>query len=177
MISSEDILKGCINGNRNCQEMLYKEYAPKMFAVCRSYAQNNDAAKDILQNGFIKVFKKIDQFNHEGEIGAWIRRIIVNTALDYCRKVEREQQVGLEIINENQFSINDTSDNLNLTDLVNVIRTLPEKARIIFNLYVIEGYSHKEIALLLNITEGTSKSQFSRAKKLLQERIPNQFDS
>ena len=157
--------------------MLYKEYAPKMFAVCRSYAQNNDAAKDILQNGFIKVFKKIDQYNHEGEIGAWIRRIIVNTALDYCRKVEREQQVGLEIINENQFSINDTSDNLNLTDLVNVIRTLPEKARIIFNLYVIEGYSHKEIALLLNITEGTSKSQFSRAKKLLQERIPNQFDS
>lgn len=177
MISSEDILKGCINGNRSCQEMLYKEYAPKMFAVCRSYAQNNDAAKDILQNGFIKVFKKIDQYNHEGEIGAWIRRIIVNTALDYCRKVEREQQVGLEIINENQFSINDTSDNLNLTDLVNVIRTLPEKARIIFNLYVIEGYSHKEIALLLNITEGTSKSQFSRAKKLLQERIPNQFDS
>jgi len=143
-----------------------------MFAVCKSYSQDNDAAKDILQKGFIKVFKNIDQYNKEGEIGAWIRRIIVNTSLDYCRKLERERNVALENINESAYSGNNVSERVNLADLLKIIRTLPEKARMVFNLFVLEGYSHKEIAIKLNISEGTSKSQYSRAKKLLQERIP-----
>ncbi len=176
MKSSEDILAGCLDGDRAAQELLYKTHASKMFAVCKSYAKDNDAAKDILQKGFIKVFKNIHQYQKDGDIGAWIRRIIVNTALDYCRKVERERSVALDQVSESSFSANNVAEKLNLADLVQIVRSLPEKARIVFNLYVVEGYSHKEIALKLNISEGTSKSQFSRARKLLQERIPNYYE-
>ncbi len=177
MVNQESkIIQGCLDGNRSAQETLYRDHAGRMFAICKSYAKDNDAAKDLLQKGFIKVFKNIHQFQHEGEIGAWIRRIMVNTCLDYCRKVERERSVALDNIKEAEFAANNITDNVYLADLVNIVRSLPEKARMVFNLYVVEGYSHKEIAVKLNISEGTSKSQFSRARKLLQERIPHYYD-
>lgn len=168
LYSEEDILKGCRKNERQYQEILYRKYARKMYGICMSYAGNRDLAQDILQEAFIKVFKKIRDFKGDGTLEGWIRKTVTNTAIDHLRKQTREQAYidDREDIKE-EIREPDAIDKLKAGDLMDLVAKLPEGARMIFNLYALEGYTHKEIAEKMNISEGTSKSQFSRARKML----------
>ena len=170
-ISEQDLVNGCIKKNRKYQELLYRKYAGKMYAVCLNYARDREIAQDILQEGYIKVFKKIKDFKQNGSLEGWIRRIIINTAIDYYRKASRYNELLDKELKreESEFSENSIIENINADEILNYLKKLPEGARMVFNLYAVEGYSHKEIAEKLNISEGTSKSQFSRARSLLQQ--------
>lgn len=168
LYTGEEILKGCINNSRFFQEVLYRKYAKKMYGICLSYAGERELAQDILQESFIKIFKNIREFKSEGSIEGWIRRIVYNTAIDHLRQKSRLQKY----ISENDEIIQETEEatgleNLQTQDILEQVAKLPDGARIVFNLFVLEGYTHKEIAQKLEITEGTSKSQFNRARKLL----------
>ncbi|MEW6468338.1 MAG: RNA polymerase sigma factor [Bacteroidota bacterium] len=170
-MTDEELVSKCITGDRKYQEMLYKKYASKMFGVCLGYISDRDAAKDILQEGFIKVFTSLKNYKGEGSLEGWIRRIIINTAIDHYRVFIRDHRnLHIEEISTAAFEVS-LPDKILEKELLELIHKLPEGARIIFNLYVVEGYSHNEIAEMLNITKGTSKSQFSRARVLLQHWI------
>lgn len=168
-IAEEVLVKKCIAFERQYQEMFYRKFADKMFNVCLTYADNSDEAADILQEGFIKVFRKMHQFNFEGSLEGWIRRIIVNTALENYRKKTREQK-NLNLLADlnDDYSEEDLSV-FGVQEIIELVNHLPSKAQMVLKLYAIEGYSHKEIADNLNITEGTSKSQLNRARKLLKD--------
>ncbi|TAG98782.1 MAG: RNA polymerase sigma factor [Sphingobacteriales bacterium] len=153
------------------QELLYKTYSPKMYGVCLRYAGNPDDAQDILQEGFVKVFKNLTRFRGDGSFEGWIRRIFVNTAIEHYRR-----KVNMYPVTENQENtIEDKDwtafDRLALKDLLEIIQELSPGYRTVFNLYVVEGYTHKDIADILGISEGTSKSQLARAKAILQNVI------
>ena len=169
--SDEQIIAGCRAGDRKYQELLYQRFASKMFTVCMRYAAESNSAQDLLQEGFVKIFKNIDKFRGDGSFEGWIRRIFVNTCLEFVRKkanmyvVQDTEKVKLEYQDENALQ------KLMKEDLMEMIQSLSTGYRTIFNLYVIEGYSHKEIAELLNVTEGTSKSQLARARYLLQKKV------
>ncbi len=167
----KDIIQGCKDRNRYYQKMLYDKYSTKMFGVCIAYAKDKEAAQDILHDGFFKIFKKIGTFQgDQNKFEAWMRRVIVNTALDYLKRVKRLENRDLENSAVSPAMIdNELSEKVDLRDITEIIRLLPDGARTIFNLYSLEGYKHKEIAEMLDISEGTSKSQFSRAKSLLQD--------
>jgi RNA polymerase sigma factor (sigma-70 family) len=167
-IDETDLIKGCIEGNRRMQEALYSRFSPRMYAVCLRYAGNAEEAEDILQEGFIKIFKKLDTFRSEGSFEGWIRRIFVNTAIEHFRRKRYLQTVSEK--EENTIEGKDISvlDKLAAKDILALIKELSPGYRTVFNMYVVEGYTHKEIADMLNISEGTSKSQLSRAKVILQ---------
>jgi len=170
-----EILKGCVAGKHKAQEQLYRLYSRKMFGVCLYYTKDHSSAEDILQDGFIKVFENIKQFQNKGSLEGWIRRIMVNTALERFRK---QHPMYVNAVPEDfteDFSYNDVLDNISSNDLLKIIQELSSQYRIVFNLFAIEGYSHQEIATMLNISEGTSKSNLSRARKILQEKVEQQF--
>ncbi len=167
------IIKGCLEGNRHDQELLYRRHAPKLFAICLRYTDDDDEARDILQEGFVKVFQNLGNYKHEGSFEGWIRRIVVNTALEKFRSRFSLYRVD-DIDPENEpEAYPDTEDysGLEAADLLFMIRQLPPKYRMVFNLYAIEGYSHKEISRMMNISEGTSKSNLSRARNILQKKV------
>ncbi len=167
------LIEGCVNNNREAQYKLYNLMSGKMFAVCLRYAKNREAAEDILQDGFVKVFTNIEKFRGDGSFEGWVRRIIVNTAVEYYRKSAKMYPVvNVDDVNKD-LPWQDTGDNLELEDVMNMINNLSTGYRTIFNLYVVEGYSHKEIADMLQINEGTSKSQLARARYLLMEMVKN----
>jgi len=169
--SDSDLLEGCIRGDRKMQHELYDRFAPKMYGVCLRYAANTEEAEDILQESFIKVFKKIASFRKEGSFEGWIRRIFVNTAIEHYRK-----KIYLQPITEHEESTVEGGylsvlDNLAEKDIISLVQQLSPGYRTVFNMYVVEGYSHKQIAEQLGISEGTSKSQLSRAKQILQDLV------
>jgi len=167
----EDLLEGCRRGDRKAQENLYNLLSPRMMAVCMRYAKDSADAEDILQMGFVKVFRKLSEFRNEGSFEGWIRRIMVNTAIEAYRKNLRSLSiVDIEEVYDHPQSTFDMSG-LELKDLMKMIRQLPAGYRLVFNMYVIEGFSHKEIAAQLDISEGASKSQLSRARSVLKEKI------
>ncbi|MBN1989754.1 MAG: RNA polymerase sigma factor [Bacteroidales bacterium] len=169
-LTDEYLVAGCLKNDRRVQEQLYRKYANEMYAICLAYESDRDSAKDILQEAFIKVFKSIDQFDKRGSLKGWIRRIITNTAIDFYRRKGVEANfVDVERIADVTPSNDEELGGYGSEDILAHVKRLPEGARVIFNLFALEGYSHKEIAERLNITEGTSKSQFSRARQLLQE--------
>ena len=172
LYSEAEILEGCRKNKRQYQEILYRKYARKMYGICLSYAGDRDMAQDILQDAFIKIFNKIKDFNKEGSLEGWISRIVSNTAIDHLRKRTREHNyiTDKEEVKED-FYEPDVIENMKAQDVLSLVAKLPDGARIIFNLYALEGYTHKEIAEKLNIAEGTSKSQFSRARKMLMSLI------
>lgn len=172
--TDSDIIEGCILGNPRMQKMLYDKYSPKMYSVCLRYAANEEDAKDILQDGFIKVFTNISKFKSLGSFEGWIRRIIVNTAIEQFRKKNKLYSLS-DATTEDKIESDDAPifNQLETKELLNLIKSLPSGYRSVFNLYAIEGYTHKEIAALMDISEGTSKSQYSRAKALLQDKIKN----
>lgn len=170
-VTVDDLLEGCKRGERRAQELLYKLLASRMLGVCMRYAKDHYEAEDMLQVGFVKVFQKVGEFRGDGSFEGWIRRIMVNTAIETYRKNQRMLNVvDLEEVRDSPQSMFDMSG-LEAKDLLNLIRHLSNGYRMVFNLYAIEGYSHKEIAEQLGITEGASKSQLSRARAILKDKL------
>jgi RNA polymerase sigma factor (sigma-70 family) len=166
--SEEHVLSGCLKNDRKSQELLYRQFAKKMYAVCLSYAGERPLAQDMLQEAFLKVFKSLRFFNRDGSLEGWIRKIVVNTAIDFIRKRKREGNlVEMETADSQMSASNPAINIMGFNELIEQVGRLPDGARLIFNLHALDGYTHKEIAEKLDITEGTSKSQFNRARKLL----------
>jgi RNA polymerase sigma-70 factor (ECF subfamily) len=175
-ITETDLIAGCLAGDRKMQESLYQRFSSKMYAVCLRYASNADDAQDLLQEGFIKVFRNLEKFRREGSFEGWVRRVFVNTAIEhYRRKVnlntigDREEQT----IEDGNWNV---LDDLAERDIIQLVQELSPGYRTVFNMYVIEGYSHKEIGDILNISEGTSKSQLGRAKAILAKKVQEYLD-
>lgn len=155
---------------------MYEMYAGRLFALCLRYANNEDEAKDILQEGFIKIFDKLQQYKNKGSLEGWMRKIIVNTALEKIRRENRFVLVEDETMIENeQYKYEHVLEELGEKELLEMIQELSVQYRMVFNLYAIEGYSHKEISKKLNISEGTSKSNLSRARELLKSKIEARY--
>ncbi|MGE5107283.1 MAG: RNA polymerase sigma factor [Sphingobacteriales bacterium] len=177
LISETDLILGCIEGNRRMQEILYQRFAPKMYAVCLRYAGNADDAQDLLQEGFIKVYNNLHKFRGEGSFEGWIRRIFVNTSIEHFRRKSKLRTVAE---NENTGAEDKSLtalDNLGEKDILKLIQELSPGYRTVFNLYVVEGYAHKEIAEMMGISEGTSKSQLARAKNILRDLVKTRLEN
>ena len=167
----DECLEGCKAGNRQMQEMLYKQTASKMVAVCMRYAKDRMEAEDVLQMGYVKIFQKVKDYRGEGSFEGWIRRIMVNTAIESYRKNLRMLNVVPIADAYEQPSAGFDFSSLGMQDLMKVRQKLADGYRMVVNMYIIEGYSHKEIAETLGISEGASKSQLSRARAILQQEI------
>ncbi|WP_343523219.1 RNA polymerase sigma factor [Pedobacter sp.] len=167
----DDLMEGCKAGDRKMQELLYRQTAAKMLAVCMRYAKDRMEAEDVLQMGYIKIFQKIKEYRGDGSFEGWMRRVMVNTAIESYRKNLRSLNV-VEIDEAyEQPSTGFDFGTLGMQDLMKAIQKLADGYRMVFNMYVIEGYSHKEIGEALGISEGASKSQLSRARAILKEEI------
>lgn len=172
-MTEEELIRGCIKENAFCQREVFNRYASRMLGVCSRYARNSADAEDILQDAFIKVFGKINQFKFEGSFEGWIRRIVVNTALKkYTVSRYTKELTGYEV-KESEELTSDPAAYSHITEkeLMGLINKLPDGYRIIFNLYVMEGYQHDEIAELLGIQAGTSRSQLVKARNMLQKQV------
>jgi RNA polymerase sigma-70 factor (ECF subfamily) len=165
------LIQDCINGNRKSQKELYDMFASKMFVICLRYTKNEMDAEDVLQEGFVKLFNNLQRFRGEGSFEGWVRRIFVNTAIEHIRRKKLTTSVGEGLENSVVDKHKNALDNLYEKDLISSANSLSDGYRTVFNLYALEGYSHKEIASQLGITESTSKSQFSRAKAILRGMI------
>lgn len=172
MAENLDILiEGCKKGKSRSQEQLYRQFSAAMYGLCLQYASSEEDAQDILQDGFVKVFQKIGQVKNPAALPGWIRRVMLNTALEkyrsqaFLQRMENEEQLREVETGE------DVLTQLDAEELVGMIRELSPKYRLVFNLYAVEGYSHKEISEMLGISEGTSKSNLSRARSILKEKV------
>lgn len=171
MLEYSEIIEACVKGDRHAQRSLYDIFSKKMFVVCLRYTKSQQEAEDILQDSFIKVFKNLKGYRGDSRLDYWIKRIVVNTALNSQRKkLYMYPMVDIEDV-KNDFDLNKTLAAFGLEELLNMIKELPTGCQAVFNMFAIEGFSHKEIAKMLDVSEGTSKSQFSRARKLLKEKI------
>lgn len=171
----EDIIKGCLSGKRKSQEQLFNLFSDEMYGVCLYYSKDYTEAEDTLHEGFMKVFQKISQFQGKGSLAGWIKRIMINTALEKYRKQTQLYAIGDEINSELDIEPERITDNLAVQDLLNLVRELSPKYKMVFNLYAIDGYSHKEISEMLGISEGTSKSNLARARNILQEKVKKSY--
>lgn len=170
MLSEEELIEGCRKGTRAFQKALYDRYCRKMLVVCLRYSKTTAEAEDIVQEGFVKVFQGLKDFRGEAKLETWITRIMVNTALNVQRKklyLYPMVDITEIALAEEEISIS----GIHVGQLLEMIQSLPRGCQIVFNLFAIEGYSHKEIAEMLGVSEGTSKSQFARAKSLLQAKL------
>jgi RNA polymerase sigma factor (sigma-70 family) len=166
-LSEDEIINGCINNDVHSQQVLYERFAPKMMGVSLRYCNSKMEAEDVLQDAFIKIFDKINTFKKKGSFEGWIRKIVVFTALKSNDKRVRKFEPGdIDQVKEQSFNAKAIS-NIETKNLLSILQRLPEGYRTVFNLYAIEGYSHKEIGQMLNISEVTSRTQYSRAKQHL----------
>lgn len=170
-LSDQDLVLHCIRHERRYQELLYRRYADEMYSVAIIYSDGDQDACDIVQESFIKVFKKLESFKFECSLKVWIRKIIVNTALDHYRKKKREIENVQNYIQTVEVEVDEILPSINAIELLQMLQRLPKKAAMVLKLFAIEGYGHKEIADMLQITEGTSKSQLNRARHLLKSII------
>ena len=167
-ITEQELIEGCIKGKLDFQRELFNRFSGKMLAISRRYARTYDDAKDILQDSFVKIFQHLTDFRSEGSLEGWIRKIVVHTALNFYRKsAYKSEKPGLDKHHGTAEIEWSALDNLNEQDIIKAISTLPDGYRMVFNLYAIEGYSHKEIAEMLNIDESTSRSQLYKARNTL----------
>jgi RNA polymerase sigma factor (sigma-70 family) len=171
-LTDQKLVEGCKKGNAKSQRWLFDQYAGKMMTVCRRYSCDQDEAEDMLQESFIRVFQYIDQYRFEGSLEGWIRRIVVHTALRILQK-KKFHFTDIDEDLEVQSMDSDAVSNLGTEELLKLISGLPDGYRIVFNLYVLEGYDHNEIAGMLDISPVTSRSQLSKARKLLKTQIEN----
>jgi len=170
-LSLEELINDCKKNDTKAQEQLYRLFSSKLFAVCLKYSRNYVEAEDNLQDGFLIIFDKIGQYNFKGSFEGWIKRIMINNVLQQYRGIS-----FLELINENisdEAEVEIEEENISLDFLMGIIQELPDRYRLVFNLYVIDDYPHKEIAEMLGITTGTSKSNLARARMILKEKIDN----
>ena len=168
----EQLIKDCQQDSIKAQEQLYRLFAPKLFAVCLKYSRNYEDAQDNLQDGFLLLFRKIGQFQFKGSFEGWAKRLMINNVLQRYRSEGIFELVSENMPEEEEVEIE--SDNVSMDFLLSIIQALPDRYRMVFNLYVTDGYSHKEIAETLGITIGTSKSNLSRARIILKEKIEAQ---
>ena len=168
-MSLEQLILDCKNNNIKAQEQLFRLFSSKLFAVCLKYSRSYEEAQDNLQDGFLLIFEKIGQFSFSGSFEGWAKRVMINNALQYYRKEKFLHLVNEDIAEEQEVEIDDSS--ISLDYLLSIIQQLPDRYRLVFNLYVIDNYSHKEIAAMLNISIGTSKSKLSRARMILKDKI------
>lgn len=166
----DQLLQSCIAGNSRAQFQFYERYSPKLYGVCLRYARDESEANDMLQEGFIKIFRELSAFRGQGSIEAWMGKIMINTALSRLRKKSLKFLPYVEPP-ENLYSDEDIISSLSASELITVLNHLPQGYRTVLNLYAIEGYSHAEIAAMLDISEGTSRSQYLRAKIALRNRL------
>jgi RNA polymerase sigma-70 factor (ECF subfamily) len=174
--SEEEIITGCRQRNRTFQEQLYKTYYSLFLKVCARYAKNMEDAEQLLNDGFLKVFTQIDNFKNTGSFGGWMQRIMVNTCLDYLRSADLKEEMTMHMksIPAEQTNIsvgNEGLENIEFRELVRVIQSLPAMTRTVFNLFVFEGFNHKEIAEQLDISEGTSHWHVHQARNLLRNKL------
>ena len=171
-MTEDELIKACIEKNNRAQKTLFDEFSPRLLGVCLRYAQNRDEAQDMLQDGFIKIFQKLEAYSGTGSFGGWMHRTMVNTCLDSIRK-NSKYKYSVEI-EKADYLVHDEAtalSNIRTKELLVLIQQLPDGYRVVFNMFAIEGYGHKEIAEKLNITENTSKSQFRKARLKLQKAI------
>jgi RNA polymerase sigma factor (sigma-70 family) len=172
MYTDKELIERCLENDSRAQEFLYKRFSRRMYGICLRFARNTLEADDILQEGFIKVFSYLKDFRQEGSLEGWVRRTIVNTAINYYNSKQNEwNETSIDKAESYQSVTEEILDKISTADLLNIIHELPEGYRMVFNLYIIEGYNHQEIAEMLHISENTSKSQLSRARMALQERL------
>ncbi len=168
MVDQQKLVKDCLKNNVVAQKQLYELFSGSMLGICYRYTKSMNDAQEVLQTGFIKVFKNLHQYKQEGELGGWIRRIMVNTAINYLK---RKPHYQLDLCFEDTYLHPVERDSpdlaINLKDILNLVRQLPAGYQAIFNLHAVEGYTHVEIAKMLGIKEGTSRSQYARARALL----------
>jgi len=168
-VTEEELIQGCLNLDPNAQKQLYEKYSAKMFGVCLRYVKDYSEAEDVLVTAFMKVFDRLVQYKGQGSFEGWIRRVTINEALTFLRK-NRNMYLEVEIEKvDKEPEFQKLENELEVEDLLNMVKRLPEGYRTVFNLYAIEGYTHREIAKKLEINVNTSKSQLSRARKLLQK--------
>ena len=171
MLSENELIEGCRKGNRASQKALYDRYCRKMLVVCLRYSKTTAEAEDILQEGFVKVFNGLTEFRQESKLETWITRVMINTSLNS----QRQKLYMLPMVDVEEVSIPQREEvslsGFHLSELITMVQGLPDGCRIVFNLFAIEGYSHKEIAAMLQISEGTSKSQYNRARSLLRVKL------
>jgi RNA polymerase sigma-70 factor (ECF subfamily) len=173
MLSESELVEGCCKGDRAFHKALYDRYCKKMMVVCLRYSKSTMEAEDMLQEGFVRVFQGLKGFRHDAKLETWMTRIMVNTALNHHRKKMylypmvdiEEQEIGQQEI---------SLSGLQFSQLIEMVQSLPQGCQMVFNLYAIEGYSHKEIAGMLGVSEGTSKSQYARARMLLMNKLRNE---
>jgi RNA polymerase sigma-70 factor (ECF subfamily) len=170
-MTEKDLIKACLKGDRQAQVVIYNCYSAKMLALCMRYARHRLEAEDIFHDAFIKVFTHLEEFSFQGSLEGWIRRIMVNTAIKYnLKKSFSSEQIGVENVPE-ETTFPDVFSMLSEEELIKMISTLPDGYRIVFNMYAIEGYTHKEIAEMLGIEESTSRSQLVKARRMLQDKV------
>jgi RNA polymerase sigma-70 factor (ECF subfamily) len=174
-VGLEQLINDCKKNDRKAQEQLYRLFAPKLFTVCLKYSRSYAEAQDNLQDGFILIYKKIEQYNFKGSFEGWAKRIMVNQSLQQYRGISYLGITSDTIADETEIEIDE--DQVSIDYLMKIIQELPDRYRLVFSLYVLDGYSHKEIAELLEINEGTSKSNLSRARHILKEKIEKLSDS
>ena len=168
------LIAGCLNYNSDAQKQLYEHFAPAMLGVCFRYTKSISDAEDVLQDGFVKVFKHLKQYKSEGELGAWIRKIMVNTALNYLKSQKKyRHEMSFDEATLHPVSLEDPAVLMEAKELSLLIRQLPTGFQTIFNLHAVEGYSHVEIGGMLGISDSTSRSQYMRARATLIEWVKN----
>lgn len=171
-MSLDQLIKKCKSNDTKAQSELYKLFSSKLFSVCLKYSRNYAEAEDNLQDAFITIFKKIDQYNNKGSFEGWLKRITINTALQCYRTQGVFDIVNDQLIEDETVTIEDEED-ISIDYLLQIIQELSDRYRLVFNLYVLDGYSHKAIAAMLKITIGTSKSNLARARQILKDKITN----
>lgn len=176
MDSEKKLIKACLQQKKAAQYRLYAMFSKKMFGICLRYAASAEEAQDILQEGFIKVFQKLSSFKGSGSLEGWIRKIIINTAIEKYR--ERIYHLPFDDLYDDEAvkQHNQAQDSLHLKDLLSFVQKLPSQYRLVFNLYALEGYSHKEIGKALQISESTSRSNLARARLLLKEKLTKESE-
>lgn len=175
-MNEKQLIEGCKKGNRLAQKELYEMFSRKMMGVCLRYSNDRETARDLLQEGFVKIFMNIEAYSGTGSFEGWMRRIFVNCALEYLRKSDVLREAS-DLDNSAELTEPDASvvEQLSAQDLMGLIQRLPAGFRAVFNLFAIEGYSHKEIGEMLHITESTSRSQYTRARQLLQRLVKDLY--
>lgn len=176
-MEQEELIEKCLKKNRKAQNLLYNRYVQKMYGVCLRFAKDSMEADDICQDGFIKVFNNLKNFRHEGSLEGWIRRTMINTAINYYKKSSKHAyDLDISEVDIGSSGQETPIERLSAIELLELIQQLPDGYRMVFNLNIIEGYTHKEIGDMLNISENTSKSQLSRARVALQKLIKKTYN-
>lgn len=166
----EELINGCVRNERTAQEKLYRLFYPRMMGVVRRYIDHYEQAEEVLNNGFLRAFQKIDQYTFQGSFEGWLRKIVFHAVSDYVKQNVRYNEKIL-LIEKDQYVHKDHADKLYYDQLLELVQSLPDATRSVFNMYVMEGFSHKEIGKMLGISEGTSKWHLSEGRRMLKEKI------